>query len=822
MLQTTLQDIQYSFRLLRRSPLFTLTAALSLAIGIGANTTIFSIASTLLLRPLPGLSEPSRLVDVGRTQEERGFDNSSYLNYRDYRDRQTLLTDVYACHLEPIPMSLATTNDAQRIYGQIVSANYFTILGVRPFLGRLLQESDDAPDHAHSVIVLSHDLWTRTFGGDPSIVGQTVSLNSKPFMVVGIAPPGFQGTTLLRPEAWTPMAAIADTMPRVGADIVNNRAAVWLVIGGRLKDGVTVAQANAEAQTIGANLQKEYPDANRGKGLKVTRSALMPGQTVAVAGFLALLLVIVGLVLSVTCVNVAGMLLARAATRRREIAVRLAMGAGRGRLIRQLLTETMILFVAGGLGGLLLTNWLTAMVLAVIPKLPIPIDLTVRADWRVVSFAIVISFIAAILSGLAPALQSSRADLLPALKTEGLDSGRPHLRLRNIFVVGQVTMSLMLVIVAGLFLRALEHAAAIQPGFDERGVDVIQLDLSLAGYTAATARPFVRELLDRTRALPEVESATLSVDLPLDGGRMGLGGIKVPGKRPSRGEFFSADWNVSEPGLFSTLKLPLIRGRDFTDADTASSMWVAIINEAAAAQYWPGEDPIGKQVLVYDDVPSAAPERLRPVTIVGVTANAKLIWLTGSVDPYIYVPFSQRYLPRISLLVKRTSDRSAIPDVRALVRSMNPNLPITESMTLSEVTAIGVVPQRIAATVAGSLGIVGLLLCAVGIYGVTSYSVAQRTREIGIRVALGADRGSVLRLILRQGLILAGIGTAIGVVIAGLGSTLLESLLYGIRGLDPITFAGTCLLFAIVTLIASYIPARRATTVDPMVALRNE
>jgi predicted permease len=816
MLHSTLNDIRYALRILKRSPLFTITAALSLAIGIGANTTIFSIASTLLLRPLPGLADPSRLVDVGRTQDERGFDNSSYLNYRDYRERQTSLTDVYACRLEPVPMSLATSHDAQRIYGQIVSANYFTILGVRPLLGRLLQDSDDGADHSHSVIVLSYALWTKTFGSDPSIVGQTISLNSKPFMVVGVAPVGFQGTTILRPDAWTPMTAIADTMTRVSADIVKNRAAVWLVMGGRLKSGVTIAQANAEAQAIGATLAAEYPDANRGKGLRVTRSALLPGQSVVVAGFLGFLLIIVVLVLSITCVNVAGMLLARAAARRREIAVRLAMGAGRGRLIRQLLTETMILFVAGGLMGLVVTNWLTTLLLAVIPKLPIPIDFTVRADWRVVSFGIAISFIAAILSGLAPALQASRADLVPALKTEGLDSGKPRLRLRNIFVVGQVTMSLMLVIVAGLFLRALEHAAAIQPGFDERRVDVIQLDLSLAGYTAETARPFVHELLERTRSVPGVESATLSIDLPLDGGRKGFGGLKAPGKTPARGEYFSADWNVVEPGLFRTLKLPLTRGRDFTDGDTAASLRVAIVNEALAAQIWPGEDPLGKQMIVQDD------EAARPLTVVGVAADARLVWLTGTVEPYIYVPFSQRFDSRVAILVRRTGDRSAIPEVRTILRSMNPNLPITESMPLSELTAIGLVPQRIAATVAGSLGIVGLLLCAVGIYGVTSYSVAQRTREIGIRVALGADRRSVLRLILRHGLVLAGIGTAIGLVIAAAGSTLLESLLYGIRGLDPITFGSTCALFALVTLIASYIPARRAATVDPIIALRAE
>jgi len=820
MTQTTLQDVRYALRLLRRSPLFALTAALSLAIGIGASTTIFSIASTLLLRPLPGLGDPSRLVDIGRTQDGRGFDNSSYPNFRDYRGRQKSLIDVYACRLDPQPVSLATANDAIRIYNGVVSANYFTVLGVRPLLGRMLVDSDDAAGNSHAVVVLSYDLWKQTFGGNQSIIGQAISLNSRPFMVVGVAPPGFQGTTLLKPDAWTPIAGVADTMPRLAQDtrnnIFNQRASVWLVMGGRLKDGVTIAQANAEALAIGVNLEREYPTENKGKGLTVVRSTLVPGQSFAVAGFFALLMVIVLLVLMIACVNVAGILLARAAARRREIAVRLAMGAGRGRLIRQLLTETTILFAAGGIAGLVLSMWLTKLLLALIPRLPIPIDLTVHTDWRVISFGMALSLVAAILSGLAPALQSSRADLLPALKTEGLDSGKPRLRLRNLLVIGQVTMSLTLVIVAGLFLRALEHAAAVQPGFDERRVDVVQLDLSLGRYTSTTARPFVRELLERIRALPGVDSATLSVDLPLDGGRMGLGGIRVPGKTPPRGEYFPADWNVVEPGVFRTLKLPLVRGRDFSDTDTATSPWVAIVNEAMATAIWPGEDPIGKQMIVREQ------DADRPVTVVGMTGNARLIWLTGAVEPYIYMPFAQRYIPRVSVLVRTTDDRSAVPDVRALLRNMNPNLPITESMRLAELTAIGLVPQRMAASVAGTLGIVGLLLCAIGIYGVTSYSVARRTREIGIRVALGADAASVVRLVLRQGLVLAAIGTAIGVIIAGAGSALLESLLYGVRGLDPVTFLGACALFAAVTLIASYVPARRATKVDPMVALRNE
>jgi len=698
MIQTTGQDIRYALRLLRRSPLFTVTAALSLAIGIGANTTIFSIASALLLRPLPGLSDPSRLVDIGRTQNGSGFDNLSYPNYRDYRERQKSLTDVYAARPDPVPLSLATSSDAVRIYGAVVSANYFAILGVRPLLGRTLQDRDDAPGNSHSVAVLSYDLWARTFGGDQSIVGQTISLNNRPFMVVGVAPAGFQGTTLMKPDVWTPIAGVADTMPRLSQDsrndVFNQRGAVWLMMGGRLKDGVTIAQAHAEARAIGSNLQQEYPNENEGKSLTVVRSTLVPGQSVAVGGFFGLLMLIVLLVLMIACVNVAGILLARGAARRREIAVRLAMGAGRARLIRQLLTETTILFVAGGVGGLILSQWLTSLLLALIPRLPVQIDFTVRTDWRVVLFTVVLSFVAAILSGLAPALQSSRADLVPALKTEGLDSGKPRLRLRSLLVIGQVTMSLTLVIMAGLFLRALEHAAAIEPGFDERRVDVVQLDLSLAGYTADSARPFVRELLERIRSLPGVESATLSVDVPLDGGRMGLGGLKAPGKTPPRGQYFQADWNIVEPGLFGTLKLPLVRGRDFTAADTASSQWVAIVNEALAAAIWPGEDPVGKQVIVPDE------NKQREVTIVGVTGNARLVWLTGPVEPYIYMPFAQRYLPRVSLLVRTTDDRSAVAEVRTLLRTMNAGLPITESMRLSELTAIGMVPQRMAASAA--------------------------------------------------------------------------------------------------------------------------
>ena len=816
MLEATIQDIRYALRVLRQSPLFTITAALSLAIGIGANTTIFSVASALLLRPLPGLTRADRLVDIGRTQDGSGFDTVSFPNYRDLRERSTAIQDIYAYRVEPEAMSLATDTSAERVYGAVVTANYFTVLGTRPALGRLLQDADDRPD-APALVVLSHSMWTRRFAGDRGIAGRTITINGHPFIVAGVAPEGFQGTTILKPDLWVPMSALASAVPRMDPQIFKQRASVWLAMGGRLKDGVSIRQADAEAQAIGTALVQAYPQENRGKNFTVRPSSLVPGQVTPITAFMGLLMTIVGLVLLIACVNLAGMLLARGVARQREFAVRAAIGAGRMRLARQLLTETSMLFVIAAVMGVLLTRWLAAVLVAIIPKIPVPIGLDVQVDWRVAAFASLLTLGAALLSGVAPALQASRPDLVPALKAEGFGSGSgSRLRLRNLFVIGQVTMSIMLVIIAGLFLRALRHAADIQPGFDERHVDVVRLDLSLGGYKEATARAFVHDLLARTRALPGVESATLGVDLPLDGGRMGFGRIRVPGKRPAQGDAFPADWNVVEPGFFRTMKLPLLRGRDFTDADTMASQPVAIVNEALANAIWPGEDAIGKPITVDD-----GNGRPIQVTIVGIAFNARLIWLTGNVEPYIYVPFDQRYLPRVSLLV-RTAGQSSIPDIRQLMRSMDPNLPITEAAPLSSVIAIGLVPQRIVASVAGTLGLVGLLLAAIGIYGVTAYAVSRRTREIGIRIALGADERAVMRLILRQGLTLAGIGVVIGIVIAAAGSKLLESLLFGVGGLDPITFSGASVLFTLVTLIATYIPARRAMSVDPISALRAE
>jgi predicted permease len=814
-LETAWQDVRYGLRLLRRSPLFTITAALSLALGIGANATIFSVAAALLLRPLPGLAAPDRLVDIGRTTNGSGFDTATYPNYKDLRERTTTLSELYGYRIEPLPVSLSDGKDAERIYGAPVSGNYFRALGAVPAAGRLFTDEDDH-QNAPPVAVISYELWQRRFGGAPDTVGRTVSFNANPVTIIGVTPPGFQGTTVMRSDAWVPLNLASLAAPRFGREMFANRRATWLVMGGRLKDGVTVAQANAELASLGATLEREYPDANRGRGYRVFSSALVPGQMGGIAGFLGLLLAIVALVLLAACVNLAGMLLARAASRRREIAVRLAIGANRSRLVRQLITETLVLFVAGCALGLLLTQWLTGLLLAVLPTLPVPIGVDFFVDWRVTAFAMTISLMAAILSGLAPALQASRPELVPALKSEEAARGG-RLRLRSVFIVAQVAVSLVLVIAGGLFVRALGRAASIDPGFDQTNVDVVKLDLALSGYREPDALAFADRLRERVLALPGVNDVAFAADLPLDGGRMGLGSLRVPGLQPPDGaSSFRADWNAISPGYFRALRMPLVSGRDFTDQDTAGAPGAIIINETMARSVWQTTDVLGRQFET-----DAIGDKTTTVTVTGVAPDAQVDTLGAAVRPMVYVPLKQRYTSRVSLVVKSDSG-GTIAKVRTLVRELNPNLPVTTALPLEELTAVGLIPQRIAGAVSASLGLVVLLLAAIGIYGVTSYSVSHRTREIGIRMALGADRGSVLRLVIRQGLVLTGTGIVLGLALGAAGAQLLRSLLFGVSALDPIAFGGAALVFGAVAMAASYLPARRATHVDPMLALRTD
>ena len=812
MLDASRQDSRHAVRALVRSPLFTLTAVLSVAIGVGATTAIMTLADTLLLRPPPGIGAPERLVNVGRTQNGEGFDNFSYPNFADYRDRTRTLSGLAAMQMEPRSLSLAGPDGGEPIQGTIVSGNFFDVLQARPAVGRFFLAEEDRTPRTHPVVVLSDAFWRERFAGDPAIVGQRIVLNGSSFTVVGVAAAEFRGPFVVSSDIWVPVMAA----PLVGSpeSLLSSRASVWLIAIGRLAPDASLNAAQSELSAIAHALEQAWPDINRGKGVRVMASSALPGEMRAiVGGFMALLFAVAGLVLLIASTNVAGMLLARASARQREIAVRLALGATRGRLVAQLVTESLLLFLLAGVAGVVLAYWLVAGMMALLPQLPVQLALDPTIDGRVLAFALALSVITGVIAGMVPALQSTRPALAPALRSDSAGSGR-RLRLRSALLVAQIAFSMLLLIVAGLFARALVHARSIDPGFDPRGVHIASLDLQLANYDAVRGLPLAATLRERAALIPGVERSAMSAMLPLDGGGLGLGAIEVAGSTPPDPERgWNADWNVITPGYFETLRIPVVRGRDFTDADRAGAADVAIVNETFARRLWPNADPIGKTFR----------NGQRTVAIVGVARDAKYRTLGEAPRNFVYVPLAQRYFTRMTLLVRTsTPDAPVAAPVRRLVAELDPALPILNARSLEEHAAMSLFPQRIALYAAGSLGIVALLLALLGIYGVTAYGVAQRTREIGVRMALGAPRGNVLGLILRQGVMLAGLGVAAGAVIA-LGATrLLASLLYGVPTTDIVAFAGAALLLVLAAIAASWIPARRAAAVDPVVALRAE
>lgn len=811
MFESFLQDARHAARGLTRGPVFALTAILSLAIGIGATTAMFSLVDTLLLSSPPGIGAPERLVNVGRTQDGNGFDNMSYPNFVDYRDGNATLSGLAAMQFEPRALSLAGPEGGEAVEGSIVSGNFFAVLQARPALGRFFLPEEDRTPRSHPVVVLSHAFWGERFNGDSGVVGRGITLNGSPFTVVGVAAEGFHGPMVLAPDLWAPlMAAPLLGMPD---DLFTSRRSVWLMAIGRLAPDVGLAQAQADLSAIASRLQQSYPEENRGKGVRLAPATLFPGDFQGIVNaFMAFLLALSGLVLVVAGTNVAGMLLARAAARRREIAVRLAIGASRRRLVQQLLTESVLLFVIAGAAGALLARWLVTGLMAFVPRLPVQLAIEPQVDWRVLGFTLLLSLVAGVLAGLAPALQSTRPALAPELRSDVGGSGK-RLRLRSGLLVAQMAFSMLLLVIAGLFSRALVQARAIDPGFDPRGVDIASLDFNLVNYDLEAGQRFAATLLDRVAAMPGAEGVAMSRMLPLDGGGFGLGGIEVPGRPapdPERG--WDADWNIVTSGYFDVMRIPVVTGRAFTDADRAGAVEVAIINQTLAERIWPGEDAIGKTFINEE----------RPITVIGVARDAKYRSLGEPKRGFVYVPMAQRYHNAMSLLVRRGPDASLAAPIRRLVAELNPALPILSAETMESHTAIGLFPQRIALLVAASLGMVALLLAVLGIYGVTAYGVARRTREIGIRIALGSPRVQVLGLVLRQGVMLAGIGVALGLVLA-LGVTrLLESLLFGVTGTDLFALGGAAALLVVAALAASWIPARRAARVDPVVALRTE
>jgi predicted permease len=819
---TLLQDIRYGFRMLWKSPGFTAVAVIMLALGIGANSAIFSGVSAFILRPLP-VEQPDRIV---RLFEIYGDDNSyndfSYPDYVDYRDQAQSFEGIFGYRMVQAALSNNEQNDL--IWGELVSGNYFDVLHVRPTLGRaFLPEEDKAPG-SHPVVVLGHSLWQRRFASDPKLVGQTVNLNGQAYTVIGIAPPEFMGTKFaLSMDFWVPMMMQAQIMRGDNARL-ERRGDHWFGLMGRLKSGVTPEQAATELTTIAQRLEQAYPG-DREKNVRVITNIETEGRfeeesgTVRLGAGLALGLI--GVVLLIACANVANLLLARAVTRRKEIGIRLALGASRIRLIRQLLTESMMLSVMGGILGLLLAFWITDWMMSFIPVLPYTFSFTFSPDWRALSFTLIISLLTGVVFGLAPALQASNPDVVPVLKGETLAPKAGRFRsftLRNALVISQIALSLVVLVCGALLVRSASHAQAIDPGFTTDNVLVLSVNPSLLGYTDEQGKQFYKQLVERVESLPGVQSASVASLLPLGDSASSRGPVLPEGQEepPPGSEGGTVLTNFVGPKHFETLRIPLLQGRDFTLRDEMGAPGVIIITETLARRLWPGQEAVGKRLRIGK---SDAPY----LEVIGVAKDGKYRSIGEKPRPYMYLPMMQSYRPAMTLVVRTAGDPTGIVSaVRHEVQSLEARLPVYDIKTMKEHMTYALWATDMGAKLSTAFGLLALLLAATGLYSVMAYSVSQRTKEIGIRMALGAQASDVLKLVTKQGMALALIGVAIGLAGAFVATRILSSLLYGVGVNDAVTFIGIPLLLAVVALVACYIPARRATKVDPMVALRYE
>ncbi len=815
-MDTLLQDVRFGARQLARAHVVSVAAILCIAIGVGANATIFSVVDAILLRPVPGVPDGAGLVEMGRMHpDEDPMDTFSYLTWRDVIDGTRGQLEVGLWTFSPV--SLSDTAEPEVALGYSVTPSYFSVLGLQPERGRFFDEQEGRVEAAEPVVVISHGMWQRRFGAAADVVGRTVRINGTAATIVGVAPEGFRGhLSVIGGDVWLPLGMRAPGL--ADRETLDGRFNNFLLGIGRLAPGASLDSARAAGSAAMAGVVERFPRLE-GTDVGIAPLGTLPHfvQTLATL-FLSVLMVVVGLVLMIACINVAGMLLSRGVLRRREIAVRLAIGAGRRRVVRQLLTENLMLFAAGGGLGVLGAVWTTRLLGAINPPTPPPFAFTFdfALDGRVLAFSLALTLAAGLLAGLGPALRSTRPDLVAGLKDESA-GGRRRTRLRGALVAAQMAMTVLLLVAAGLFLRTLISARSIDPGFNPDGVVTLSLDLDLHGYDAEAGRRFLRELDGVLAATPGVEASSTAAILPLGlPANIGFGGVNVEGFEPPEG---SGSWdgsvNIVSPGYFETLEIPLLQGRDFDERDNGSSPRVAIINETMANHFWPGGDAVGRTFLTGTFAEGT------PWRVIGVARDAKYQSLAGETPFFMYVSVQQRYRSQMSLMVK-AADAGSPPlgAIRAAIDRLDPDLPFLEVVSLAEYVEIGFLPQRVAGTVAGILGAVGLLLGTVGIYGVTAYAVGQRVREIGIRKALGARGDMVVRMVVRQGMRAPAVGIAAGLLLALAASRVLGTLLIGVRPGDPLTFLGVVGILAGVALLANYVPARRAARVDPMIALR--
>ena len=816
-----LLDIRYALRTLRRAPGFTAAAVLTLAIGIGANTAIFSLVNGILFKPLGSLTHTDGLVELSRDLDGRYF-SMSYPVFEYLREHATRTDDLAAVAL--VPLSLE--DDEPSIHMSLgVSGNYFALLGLAPAAGRFFTPEESFFPTVPDAIVISHRLWRDRFQASPEAIGQIGRLNGYPAEVIGVAPEGYSGhfgRIIL--DIFAPIGMPAPGLP--GTTSLRQASGGQFEVLGRLVPGASAEEAASEL-TVLANqfvrdaLPQETADSYV---VRVERWGPVPGNVRLAANlFFAVLMIVVGLALMMACTNVASMVLARSAERRREMATRLALGASARRIVRQLLTEALVLFSLGGVGGVLIALWATGLLAAFEPQLPmgLTVVLDVGLDGRVLAFSAALSMLTGVVFSLAPALRAARPDLVPALKDDALAGAPARTRVRDSLVALQMGVTVVLIVVAGLFLRALVSTETLDPGWNVDGVYVMPLNLEHKGYEREPGRAFYRTLAERVRGVPGVAASSLARKLPL-GGRSSLGDINVDGVQPPDGRVgFQAFFNTVSPGYFRTMGLPLLRGRDVSDTDTDDRPSVTVVNRAMAERFWPEADPIGQRFFTGQ----RGGEYSQTFEVVGVVANASYNRLVEDVPNFYYLPYQQRYNSEMTLHVRVAEDgaaEAAVGAVRGLVRELDPGLPVQSVGSLSEALQIFFLPQRLAAAVSGVMGILGLLLGAVGIYGVTAFAIAQRTREIGVRMALGASRSDVIGMMLRPGLRAPGIGLAIGLAVALAASQALRSLLAGISPVDPLTFGTAVVVLSMVAVVAVLIPARRAARLDPMTTLRSE
>jgi predicted permease len=815
-----LTSIQHALRVLRKDPVFTAVAIGSLALGIGATSAMFSFADAMLLRPLP-VMQPDRVVAINTATSARfAFNpNISYPDYADLRDRSRSFDGLVAASFAKFGFSPNPLTLPHMKFGMYVSGNFFRVLGVEPALGRGFRIDEDQVEGRDAVVVLGHDFWISEFGGDPSAIGSRIRLNGIDFSVIGVAPERFTGIdVILRPTLFVPLAM----SPRMDErNNLHDRDAGWLFIKGRLKPGVGVEQARADVAALSAELLKLHRQASRDRRLVVeTELQLRVAQGPEVTAMVATLGTLGLSVLLVACANVAGLLLSRARARSREIAVRLAIGAGRGALVRQLLLENFMVAVAGGVGGVFLADAFAELWRRMPVPFDMPITFNIGVDGRVLLFTLAVSLGSTLLFGLAPALEATRPDLVRALKAGDADSGgKRRLWGRNTMVAGQVALSLVLLAVSAVLVQGFHHELAQGPGFRTDGLFIASFDTELRHYSEEQTRRFYGDLLDRTRAAPGVRSAALTSGVPMLG--VESIGIVPEGYRLPRGEPALATDGVSvSEGYFRTLDIPIQRGRGFLESDGKDAPLVAVVNEHLARHYWPQGDALGKRFhLRTADGPL--------VRIVGIARRSKYLWIAEHPLDFLYLPFRQQARSGLTLVTESDArDASTIaPVLREVVRKIDPDMPVFDVRTMRDFFRQRAVktPDIIVQIVAG-LGLMGLILAVAGLYGLVAYSVSRRTREIGIRMAIGADRREVVWMVLRQGLRLGAAGVAIGLVVGYFACRAVTSALSFVtfERVDPLVLSGIALPLLAITVLATWAPARRASLIDPLRALRDE